>query len=409
MFKFLKVSTYYRDFLRYYYHNYPHIKTACYKEQFIHLMNQHFAWSDNYSRFLNKKGVETMEIVTNATPLQQAWAKENGTNPYQTEQNILIAQIKKFKPEVIYFQDSINYNGEFIKEIKKKHPFIKLIIGNVCAPFTAMQCHHFVPFNFFTVCSPFFKQQLAKYSIKSIIIPHAFDERVLKKNENDKSYPEADIIFQGSIIADEGFHNLRKEILEKVIIEDLPFTFYGNLPDSSYISLIKKQASYLASKTLDKIGLSSITEQVNIIKKGRNHSKMPQKLKISSTLKKAAKPPLFGIDMFKAIAKAKIGFNIHIDCAGEYAANMRLFETTGAGSCLITDNKKNINELFEDGKEIVTYNNATECIEKMKWLLNNPEKRKKIATAGQKRTLKDHTFESRADILYNEIVKYINQ
>ncbi|MFO0210108.1 MAG: glycosyltransferase, partial [Pseudanabaena sp.] len=90
-------------------------------------------------------------------------------------------------------------------------------------------------------------------------------------------------------------------------------------------------------------------------------------------------------------------------------SNMRLFETTGVGSCLITDWKQNINDLFEPDREVVTYRSSSECIEKVKWLLSNPLEAEKIAKAGQHRTLKDHTFDIRSvqlDLIIQEALKY---
>ena len=75
---------------------------------------------------------------------------------------------------------------------------------------------------------------------------------------------------------------------------------------------------------------------------------------------------------------------------------MRLFEATGVGTCLLTDWKENLSELFEIDREIVTYKSVDECIEKAKWLLEHPQERELIAKAGQARTLKDHTFAQRA-------------
>ncbi len=77
------------------------------------------------------------------------------------------------------------------------------------------------------------------------------------------------------------------------------------------------------------------------------------------------------------------------------ASNMRLFEATGVGSCLVTDWKANLNRLFEPDREIVTYESADECAEKVKWLLAHPEERRTIALAGQRRTLKDHSYMQR--------------
>jgi spore maturation protein CgeB len=77
------------------------------------------------------------------------------------------------------------------------------------------------------------------------------------------------------------------------------------------------------------------------------------------------------------------------------------------GSCLLTDWKSNINELFEEDKEIVTYKSKEECVEKMKWLLENSNKRESIAKAGQERVIREHTYKHRADELVRVINKYI--
>lgn len=94
---------------------------------------------------------------------------------------------------------------------------------------------------------------------------------------------------------------------------------------------------------------------------------------------------------------------MHGEVAGNSAGNIRLFEATGMGTCLVTDYKDNIHELFEPEKEIVTYRSAEECIDKIKWLLNHPDDMEKIAKAGQQRTLRDHTIAKRAAQL-NEII-----
>ena len=83
---------------------------------------------------------------------------------------------------------------------------------------------------------------------------------------------------------------------------------------------------------------------------------------------------------------------------------MRLFEVTGVGTCLLTDWKKNIGELFEPDKEIVTYSSLEECSEKVKWLRNNPKACKEIAEAGQARCLRDHTFAQRV-LELDEIIR----
>ena len=111
--------------------------------------------------------------------------------------------------------------------------------------------------------------------------------------------------------------------------------------------------------------------------------------------------------MFQTLRDSKVTYNNHIDVSPRSASNMRLFEATGIGTCLVTDWKENISELFEPEKEVVTYRSIDECAEKIRWLLENPAERDAIGKAGQARTLKDHTFSSRAALLDDIFKRYV--
>jgi spore maturation protein CgeB len=117
--------------------------------------------------------------------------------------------------------------------------------------------------------------------------------------------------------------------------------------------------------------------------------------------------PVFGLDMYRLFTNSKIVLNLHIGAAGDYAGNMRLFEVTGIGSCILTDNKKNIGDLFVPDAEVVVYSSVEDCIEKAKWLLDHEDERAKIAFAGQQKTLSFHTVEKRCitimEIINNEL------
>ena len=62
---------------------------------------------------------------------------------------------------------------------------------------------------------------------------------------------------------------------------------------------------------------------------------------------------------------------------------------------LLTDAKDNLHELFSEGKEIATYRTADEAVRKIRYYLTHDDRRRAIAKAGQRRTLKDHTYEQR--------------
>jgi spore maturation protein CgeB len=103
--------------------------------------------------------------------------------------------------------------------------------------------------------------------------------------------------------------------------------------------------------------------------------------------------------MFRQLRAGRVALNTHIDISTRSASNMRLFEATGVGACLLTDSKENLRELFEPDAEVVAYRDADECVEKVRYLLGHESLRRDIAAAGQRRTLRDHTFASRAALI----------
>jgi spore maturation protein CgeB len=110
--------------------------------------------------------------------------------------------------------------------------------------------------------------------------------------------------------------------------------------------------------------------------------------------------------MYKVLAQSKIVLNRHISASCGYANNMRLYEATGMGTMLITDKKKNLNDLFEVEKEVVDYESAKDLRDKIYYYLKNDKERERIAEAGQKRTLSEHTYLERMRDLIRIIKKY---
>lgn len=84
--------------------------------------------------------------------------------------------------------------------------------------------------------------------------------------------------------------------------------------------------------------------------------------------------------------------NHHVAAAEGYANNMRLYEATGMGTMLLTDAKANLAELFDVGREVVAYRDAVEALEQVRYYADHPRERAAIAEAGQRRTLREHTY-----------------
>jgi len=133
------------------------------------------------------------------------WAMENS---FQLEgKELLIEQIKKIEPDVIFLQDSSNFNGEWIDYIKSKIPSIKMTIGWCCYPFTKTQLRLYKNFDFMITCSPIFAEKFRDAGLKTYCLMHAFEKTILDKLNKVNNEQQLDLLFNGSLIASEEFHN----------------------------------------------------------------------------------------------------------------------------------------------------------------------------------------------------------
>jgi spore maturation protein CgeB len=137
--------------------------------------------------------------------------------------------------------------------------------------------------------------------------------------------------------------------------------------------------------------LEYLTEQTDMRVFGYGADSLPS----ASPIRQRHGGEVWGMDMYRTLARSRITLNRHINVAENNANNMRLFEATGVGSMLLTDRKDNLHELFEIGKEVVAYSSKDEAAELVRYYLNHPQEAERIAKAGQARTLREHTYAQR--------------
>lgn len=370
--KFLIIDTYYSEFLKKIYKDNSILKNQSYQKQKKLLLDQCFGTSDFYSYNLQKMGYKSEDLIVNNEILQRQWAKEHNIIvpsadifskvqmlPYihrfigrpKWVQDVALAQIKVIKPEVVYMQDLSILNSDTLQEIKK---FCKLLVGQIACPLPAKE--NLKQFDLILTSFPHYVDRFRKIGINSEYFKIGFEPRVLDKvGKHDRIY---DVGFIGSFSS---HHNKGTKLLEKVA-EKIPIHIWG------------QGIQYLAPL---------------------------------SPLRKNYHGEAWGLQMYKILAETKIIINRHIDVAENYANNMRLYETTGMGSMLITDKKDNLNELFKVGQEVISYENALDLIKKIKYYLKHDKERQKIAENGQKRTLSEHTYKIRMKELVSIINRYL--
>lgn len=406
--KILIINRLYQSYINYIYTKYPQLPTASYYKQRDIIDSDFFAWNKAWNTPFEKLGFTAEHIYTNIIPLQNKWAQEFTTTPYEKQEAKTVEkQIEFYKPDILFTDDVFNYDGNWVEYLKNKFSFIKLAIGHIGSPSYVVP--NIKQFDFLFSCLRSIEQQLTKNGIKSAHIPHAFNAEVLNKINNPQ-HVQKNFCFYGGFARGSNGHGYREELLEFLLQNNIGLDIYSDVtslhPLKDFVTIKGKKLLYRSYKMFRQIGISERwMSKMPLLSHAARWENFNSKL-FSSAIRKSVKPALFGLDLYNTLVQYKAVLNIHGDLAKTEAANMRMFEVAGAGSCLITDWKQNLNELFEDEKEILSYKTKQECIEKMKWILENPEKTAAIGKNGQLRILKDHTFNNRAERIVRCLKEY---
>ena len=316
-----------------------------------------FGTGDAYSHGLGLLGVPAIEIVANSPVLQKAWAREHQPDLLQTAPGaqqllaILEAQIRWWKPTVLYVQDINWLPAAFLQHVK---PLVKIVVGQNACPLAPGL--NLSPYDLMLTSLPHYVGRFRSQGVQAAYFPIGFDQRLLQRHRTDAPRPHA-LTFVGGL---GGYHSQGTQMLE-AIAQELPLQVWGY---------------------------------------------GGQQLPTDSKLRQRWRGEAWADEMYGLLASSQITLNRHIDIAEGYANNMRLFEATGMGACLLTDAKVNLPCLFEPDREVVTYDTPAEAVGKLKQLLAEPQAAAAIAARGQARTLRDHNYSQRMALLVDLLERH---
>jgi hypothetical protein len=374
--KIVIVDTYYAAFLSRVYQARPSLGGQSYSQQQAELLDLCFGTSDFYSRHLRALGHDAQDLVVNCVPLQTAWAREHrvlysalamkvphrffrvpfvgprlAALPGLVE--IATAQIEALRPDALYCQDLSFFPPAVLRRLRERG-IVKRVVGQIACP---LPPDDFLRgYDLILTSFPHFVPRLRALGIASEYFRIGFDTRVLERLGAVEK--DVDASFVGGISR---HHGKAVPVLE-YLAEQTPIEFFGYGADS---------------------------------------------LPSSSPIRRRHHGEVWGLDMYRALARSRVTLNRHINVAENNANNMRLYEATGVGSLLLTDRKDNLGELFEVGQEVVAYSSQEEAAQLIRHYLAHPEEAHAIARAGQARTLRDHTYERRMHELVPILERYL--
>lgn len=111
---------------------------------------------------------------------------------------------------------------------------------------------------------------------------------------------------------------------------------------------------------------------------------------------------VYNHDKVRAFRGAKIVINSLL-YSEVWGVNARCFEAAAAGAFQMVDWRPGLNQLFEDGKELISFRSLGDLKEKIEYWLPRESERRVIAEAGMRRALADHTYTARLTVLLETI------
>jgi spore maturation protein CgeB len=359
--RILVADTYYDGFLNDYHRAHPELADWSYADRHAHLMAQRFGTGDAYAVELRRLGCEVETVVLNAGPLQRQWALEHDVAAGSCDQRwhgeVFAAQVRAFRPDVLYMQEQSIAGDTALQRVK---PDTGAIVGQIACslpPERTFQHHDLI------------------VSSWPPIVEHF--RTAGKPAEGLRLGFDADAL---------------SDIADVQIAHDV--TFVGGL----------------SPVHTDRIALlEELCKRVPINIFGHGVETLPS----DSIIRRHHRGSAWGLDLYRTLAASRCTVNVHgsISIAGQItthlANNARLYEATGAGPLLITDEKTNLSDLFDVEREIVTFRTPDECVERIRYYLDHEAERNRIAHNGQRRTLAQHTYADRMRELLNILESFV--
>jgi hypothetical protein len=307
-------------------------------------MNDRFGAAHTLLPVLN--GEETA-FFTNGDDevLQRSWARENGLPESVDLGGVLTAQIEAHRTEVLYNMDPMRYGSDFVRSLPG---CVKTTIAWRAAPSPGadFSAYGLVVCNF-----PAILHSFESRGWRAAYFTPAHDPAMDEYAAN-ASRP-IDVLFAGTYSR----HHLQRASLLKAI---------ALLSDRHNVvfHLDESRATRVAESTVGRLLPLARFRRPQIVQR-------------------LSRPPVFGRDLYSALASSKIVVNCAIDMAGVERGNMRCWEALGCGALMVSDSG-NYPAGMADGVTMRTFSSPGEAVRVIEASLLQDSEWRGIAEGGRR-------------------------
>lgn len=358
--RIMQVDDFYPAYLDAFYKGHPGLSLKSSEEQGKALFQDGFSAIHAVVPYLRDKNIQTSYFVSAAVPLQRAWAREQGlafpgSSP-RWEEEMVRARVAAFRPDVLYLADPLRFDARFLRTLPHKP---RLILGWKAAD---------VPFG----------TDWTGYDIILSGLPRLLELAQSLGARKGVLFAPGMPQWIADAVAD--------------IPQDTDVCFAGSI---SPVQHTKRLA------LLDTVARAATEQHFSLAL----HLVCRPEL-LTPAMRPYIREPVFGLAMHKALRRARIvlddranhGFVLpdgtkKIDLGGEDTVNMRMFEATGGGSLLLTEELTGLGRYFVPGSEAAVYQHSQDAARQIQHYLHHEEQRAALARAGKARCLQSWNME----------------
>lgn len=352
----------------------------------IDRVNYYYA---GYERCHAALGNPCLTAPVNANSYLQRWALHLGLDPSGTAEDLTLRLLAQHQPEVLMCSA---VQLRLIRRLRSELPSLRLLLtpaNSPGLPIEALRASDGV-----VSCIPEVAQRLRSDGLRAEHIHHGFATHVLEAVGPPPQQVSTELLFAGGIFRGSDFHLERERLLLR-LVRQVPMAILSpaqaGLSAQAQRRLWLRRLAYVGSYPLRWLPpLRRALATTPLLGEALSLPEYPPD-SVHPELFPRLQPARYGIDMFERLRQSQVVLNTHIDLSPQSASNMRLFEATGIGACLLTDAKSNLGELFTPDSEVVAYTSAEDCAQRARWLLNHPAECAAIGQRAQARVLRDHT------------------
>ena len=346
--RFLEVTSFPGKYMYWYYRLHPGLAREPYAEQQAAFTADGVGAGLHLAEDMRALGYTTETVIANNLNLQTAWATENNFPAPVDYADLVLEQINRFEPDILYIINCPSFGGRFLSRLPKRP---RLVLGWHYAPlFTDTDWT-----GYDLILSPLRSCRDAATACGAAAADYAFagfaaGPAPLPENEPRR----VDVAFCGTWSPE---HSRRNAFLEAIGREAL--------------STAEREFSRVLC--LNTLSREELPPDVAALDRGA----------------------VWGKRMYALLAESRLAVNAVADYAQGEAPNLRHMEAAGMGALLLAEKHPSLRAFFQED-ELVTFASASEMLGKIRHYLGNDLERQAVAKRGQARCLRDFSTAVRA-------------